>query len=343
MSNINKPKTLVLAFSIFAFISCLNEEKRDVNFTNVKNVNCIEIVPDLALRVPGDFGILDSLFILQDPFGKDYCFQIFNKNNGCLILKGAKKGQGPLEMITPSNLSISEKNIQTYDFNLKRIYNYTVNLEDSSITPTVNNWAHLKNINKIQRLRKNEYLAIALSEEYMFSFIDSLNNLQLAFGSYPIENQNVLRNFYDVFQGSIQSFNNGDSFVYAANNFSYFSIFTKTNKAYKLEFELFLNRPTYEVKNRELIFKEASTTGFMDLAIGKNSFFLLHSNVERYKSKQNRVDGIPKILYEFDFDGKPLCKYNLDMHVLRIACDDSGIVYGISLNDEKFKIVKIEI
>jgi len=343
MSCINKLRTFLLFFSISAFTSCLNQENEGVNFPNVKKVNCIEIVNDLALRVPGDFGILDSLFIIQDPFAKDYCFQIYNKNNGHLILKGAKKGQGPLEMITPSNLSISENNIQTYDFNLKRIYNYTVNLDDSTLTPTVNNWAHLKNINKIQRLGKNKYLAIALTEKYMFSYIDSLKNIQTEFANYPLKNQTSIHNFYDVFQGSIKSFDNGDSFVYAANNFPYFSIFKVTDKGFKLKSERFFNKPRYEVKNGELKFKKESTAGFMDVAIGKNSIFLLHSDVERYKSKQNRVDGIPKLLYEFDFEGRPLCKYNMDMHVLRIACDDAGVVYGISLNEEKFKIVKIKI
>ncbi|MGV8829622.1 MAG: BF3164 family lipoprotein [Breznakibacter sp.] len=335
--------SFLFLFSIFVFRSCAGGINEGANFKHERNVNCVEVVGDLALRVPGDFGILDSLFVIQDPFANDFCFQIYNKKTGRPMFRGAKKGQGPLEMISSSNLSFSGKNILTYDYQLKRIINYTIGLVDSSLVPTVGNWGQFNNINKIQRIGEGKYLAISLTEKHMFSVIDSLKNTQTPFEGYPLDHPGVLSNFYDVFQGSIKTFNQGDAFVYAASNFPYFSIYTKSDNAYSKKYELFLSKPEFEVQNGKFSFKKESLAGFMGIAIGENSFFLLHSNVERYKSKQNRVDGIPKILYEFDFEGRPLCQYHLDKGVLRIACDKSGTVFGIALDGDEFKIVEIKI
>lgn len=77
---------------------------------------------------PKEMLIVDSFLIVRDFYNQDTCFHIFDKNDGRYLGGFGAKGRGPGEVLFPATLCYNRDayQLQTYDPNLKKIVNYNI-------------------------------------------------------------------------------------------------------------------------------------------------------------------------------------------------------------------------
>ncbi|TAJ11005.1 hypothetical protein DMA11_18385 [Marinilabiliaceae bacterium JC017] len=337
-----KVHVVAFIFILFLSVSCVNCKNNDIDFGKIGVGKCNVVVEDIPVKIPGDFIVLDSTIVICDPLSSDFILMVFKKD-GRFLFSGAAKGYGPADILTPSNLDFRNGCIGIFDLNLKKHFKYRINLKDSIIVPEkIDNWKGFgDHINKAIELDGSKILANGKMMDGLFCCIDPLRKSCRYFGSLnDIVNESV-SNFSEVFQGSLRVDEEGKYIAYAAFDFPYVSLYKINDNRPEQKCQLLLSNPSYDIKGDKLQWKKDNIGGFMDLAIGNQCFYLLHSNLERKDALSRKSSSVPKILYEFDFSGKGLAKYDLEMPLLRITCDKHGKLYGIAFDEGVYKVVEL--
>jgi len=324
------------------FISCSNTDRKGINFKQIRAVTSKCIVSDLKIKMPGDFIVIDSIIVVCDPLSSTNIFKLYDIKTGRFLFEGGIKGHGPAEIITPCNLDFRNNRLQVYDVNLRKYFKYCINWNDSTIIPEVSNWEKFGiSIYNVVKLSNNNYVTNSDSSGYLFSNIDLLKEKKSYFGDNPIPSIKNISNSTDVFQGILRTDITGTRIVYATFQTPYLCLYELENNKLIKQFDVLLTTPSYKISNNELVWNKDNVLGFMDMAVIGHSVYLLHSNLKKSEGRGRSVNVLPKMLYEFDFNGTPLCKYNLDKPFLRITGDKKGRIFGITLNDNKYDIVEI--
>ncbi len=337
-----KNSSYILLILVICFLSCNKSDKKAIVFEKIKSATSHPIIEDIPLKMPGDLVILDSTIVVCDPLSSKNIFKLFDIKTGKFKFEGGIKGKGPSEILTPSNIDVRDNIIQVYDCNLRRNFNYTINWNDSTITPEVSNWEKYgQPLFNVIKLSSNTYITNSDRENYLFSCIDQRKDERDYFGDYPIVKTGNISNAEDVFQGTLRSDATGTFFAYSAFNTPYLCLYETKNGKFIKKFDALMEIPSYKIINNELVWSDDNITGFMDMAIVDKHIYLLSSNLKKNEINGRSIDAIPRTLYEFDFNGKPICKYNLDKPFLRITGDQQSRIFGVTLDDNKFNIAEI--
>lgn len=337
-----KNSFFIFLLILFCFISCNKINQKEIVFEKIRSVTCKSIIKDIPLKIPGDFIVMDSIIMVCDPLSSKSIFKLYDIKTGKFLFEGANKGHGPSEILTPSNIDIRDNSIQVYDNNLRRNFNYSINWKDSTIIPEVSNWEKFgQSIFKVIKLSSNVYVTNSDQQNYLFSCIDPLKDKRSYFGDNQIINTENISNSVDVFQGTLRTDKQGTLFAFAAFNTPYMCLYEMKNGEFVKQFATFIAKPSYKIINKELVWNDDNISGFMDMAIANKHIYVLHSNLKKSEIKGRSIDALPRTLYEFDFNGIPLCKYNLDKPFLRIAGDKQGRIFGVTLENNKYNIVEI--
>lgn len=215
---------------------------------------------------------------------------------------------------------------------------------DSKVVVNSLNLKKYKDALRLISIGNNEFLAISITNKKIFSIININDSSQYRFGDFFIESGSTVNNSFDIFQGSIEALNNNESFVYSSFSTPYLCLYSKENGFYVKQWECFLENPKYTYSGSEIKFLDTNIKGFSDFTIVDDKIYILHAKVMKKDSYgRDNIKAIPSLLYEFDMEGNPICKYNLDKRLLRISSDNDGNIYGVAYDEGFFRLVKLNI
>ncbi len=323
--------------------SCSSD--KSLTFDSYKDLKTVIIVDDLPVRIPGDFIITDSCFIIIDPFGSDYVLKAYSVENGEFLFDVAKKGKGPFEIAAPSTIHYNDF-ITVFDIAAQKIVSF-------DITCPYGNQTNLEEIHLQSGLFADKILlfdslkALILST-HLPGIVSKIN-----LNSY--ENSIVVANPFSKYDdseigqqlnGTMKFDPHGNYFAFATYNTPYYSL-QKIEKGEFIELASgFLKEPKYVISGKMLQWaKELTPNGFMDIALLPDRLFLLHADILLKEAENISIEAIPDIIYELDYSGRLVTHYTLDTRVLRLASGKNGKLYGIAFDqkDDKFKIVELPV
>jgi len=338
-----KKSLIVPLLSWLITLSCSND--KSLTFDSYKDLKTIIIVDDLPVRIPGDFIITDSCFIIINPFGSDYVLKAYSVENGEFLFDFVKKGNGPFEIAAPSTIHYNDF-INVFDIATQKIVSYDFTCHNAT-------QAHLKEIQLQSDLFADKLL-----------LYDSLNALvlstnlpgivsKISLNSY--ENSSVVANPFSEYDnseigqqlnGTIKFDPYGNYLAFAIYNTPYYSLQRIENGKFVELASGFLKEPEYIVSGEKFQWiKELTPNGFMDIALLPDRLFLLHADIPLKDAESRSIEAIPDIIYELDYRGRLMTHYALDIRVLRLASGKNGKLYGIAFDqkDDKFKIVELPV
>lgn len=324
--------------------SCSND--RSLSFENYADLKTTVVVDDLPVRVPGDFILTDSCFVVINPFGSDYALKVYSIATGEFLFDALKKGSGPNELVTPSTVYYHDNIINVFDIAAQKIVSYDIDGFNQKLIPREE--VLLASELYVEKLLLYDNMkALILSQEMqgLVSRIDLNNNEKLTLVDNPFskyDNSEISQHF----NGTIKFDPGGNYFAFATYNMPYYSLQKIENENFEELVSEFVKEPRYDVAGDNFRWiKELTPNGFMDIALLPGRLFLLFADISLQDAENRSIEAIPDIIYELDFDGKLVTHYALDRRVLRLASGKNGKLYGIAFDqqDDKFKIVELPV
>jgi hypothetical protein len=296
------------------------------------------------MEIPGLFIVTDSLIVVNNPFSSENVLDFFDKQSGKYLFSGAKKGKGPNEILSSSNLDYKDDRIQVLDPNLKKYLSYKIDIKNSTVIPKVTSYNQLEPlITKIIQIEPYKFVTDSYLNGKLFMITNLTNTKCEYFGTIPIEESEKITNINDRFQGSLKASPSGLYFAFGAFSTPYLCLYSTQDGLPNKKFELFVTKPEYNISNHKLIWADGNITGFMDIAISDNRIYALHSSLRKKDIKGRSITNLPKTIYEFDMEGKAICKYEAENYLIRITCDNNGKLFAIIYDDKdkEYKVVEL--
>lgn len=335
---------IIPLLSVFVLFSCSSD--KSLLFDNYTALETIVIVEELPVRVPGDFIVTDSCFVVIDPFGSDYALKVYSIATGEFLSDALKKGSGPNELATPSTIHYHDNIISVFDISAQKIVSYDLDGFNQNLIP-----------------REEVLLTSDIYAEKLYIFDDmkalifshDMPGLVSAIDLNNYENLMVVANPFSKYgnseiaqqlNGTIKFDPAGNYFAFATYIMPYYSLQKIENISYTEMVSGFIKEPRYDTSSDNFRWiKEVTPNGFMDIALLPGRLFLLHAETTLQEAENRSIEAIPDIIYEIDFEGKLVTHYTLDRRVLRLASGKNGKLYGIAFDqqDDKFKIVELPV
>ena len=333
----------IILVSVLILFSCSGD--KSISFDNYKELETIAIVDDLPVRIPGDFILTDSCFVVIDPFGSEHILKVYSLKNGEHLFDAVKKGNGPYELAAPSTIHVND-NVNVFDISAQKIVSYDMNC--FSRNPVPRNEVLLESdlfVEKLVLYDNSKALVFSsdvpgLVSKIDFNSLESFSVVANPFAEY--DNSEIGQQL----TGTVKFDPHGNYFAFAAYSTPYYSLQKMENGSFVELATGFIKEPRYSATGEMFQWdKEISPNGFMDIALLPERLFLLHADISLQDAENRSIEAIPNIIYELDFSGRLVTHYTLDRRVLRLASDKKGKLYGIAFDehDDKFKIVELPV
>lgn len=269
------------------------------------------------------------------------------KNNNYIGNIGVK-GQGPNEFLQPFSLVYSsDGRLLSYDVGDYSLKSIDI---DSLINGTIsynkildsNSMSHLT----VFPVEESNYIGFGIYSENMFKLIDSNGNIIRSFMNYPIENSTMdHRNIAMAYQGALAINNDKSKLVYASMYGTILCIYDISKNLIDEEFSLVLDYPHFSPRNERGSTSSPLTkdaiSAFRDIYVTDKYIYSLYSGKNISEFKQNAFEA--QSIYIFDWTGKPIIRYLLDVRVNNIAVDPNNQkIYALS-NLPESTLVEFEI
>lgn len=340
MSKYITPYTIICSI-IFASFSCSEKRMHEVHedagliqiedFGRVISLKSEELVFDEIVFNPFKMILKDSLLILYN-VNTDYAFQIFNINNSKYLGERVHIGKAPNEMIRPAFIQNTDSGIWILDAEKHIIYHYFANefLKKREPYP-------IKTIN--QKIEADQLsiiggkffgLRIWESMKNRFLFFDMNGDSIDAKGKYPPNNINLTdqetsygytgnytTNFKDriflthFFTDLIEIYDTDGTLIRRIQGPDNFLPHVKEYKTEDISFG-------YSKKDARVAYSPPANAG--------EEVFVAYNG-----GLYSEDTGHKKDIFVFDWDGKPIRKYELDKPVYGIIVDSKNKhIYGFS-------------
>lgn len=123
-----KNKFLLFILFSFIFVSCINKKEGYTDSYSCPSEHLYaKVLNDtFILASPKKLFLKDSLLVVADARCGDNLFYVFSSSSDGVFLKaGGKKGEGPGEVLTPSNAHMNDDGVLSYwDINMNKIVRY---------------------------------------------------------------------------------------------------------------------------------------------------------------------------------------------------------------------------
>ncbi|MGD9556963.1 MAG: BF3164 family lipoprotein [Mangrovibacterium sp.] len=329
---------------IILLVSC-NIKDQSINFPVVEQASTSICINDLKIGIPDKLFYLDSFFVLNDYKATEDYISLFEMEQGRHIRSFGKKGKGPNEMITPLLPDVNEnsRTLTLFDPNLKQMQLWSVDNIESVLLKQI----HLDFL-KVMLLKAyyvddNLIIGLGFLKDGLFCLINPKNRTYNIVEDFPIMPYRDGNHELSAANGGrISFFPDHKHFIFSMSDIGYLACYQIENGNIMKTWERWITKPDYKVNNKKIIWSKNNELGFMDVAISHNKIFGLYSG-RHMKFKNGRdEENIPNTILVFDLIGNPLKKCMTDVPILRIATDDQGKLFGISLSS-KFDLVKINL
>lgn len=279
---------------------------------------------------PMDMLYCDSAIMVFDEKSENGLFHLINLNDLDSIYDFGKKGQGIGEFIMPFDFQLFSKSaVSVYDLykktlsvlNIPEIKNGTYNdsiLIKDTILGTI----------KVLPTVFNTFVSLGFYEDCMFKLWGAGLIEEKRYAEYPYrdkEEQQIANNSRGMaYQGIIRVNSNMNKFVYAVNT-SEIIYFYKIDtvdisliKKYEISYPVYKTQVDGDMRAAPISSLNEST--FISLCVSPKYVYALYSGKNFKEKGLEAFTGT--IIYQFDWDGNAIKKYELNIPVTLICVDD---------------------
>lgn len=348
-------RAILISLLLCILISCNDTNKpKSLNemFNNTKDLIHINVMDpsDYLIGLKGKMLLIDSTLIVLD-YLTDSFFHVFNINNNKYIGNYGSKGQGPQDFLHPASLLSSTSNeFLSYDSDANSLKGIRL---DSLIQGIISYRNLISSVSFSNFLvfptKHNTYIASGMYESNMFSIIDMDNNELGRFMDYPLENEDIAkidsRNIALAYQGAVNISPDKTKMVYASLFGTILGIYDINETSISERYLMIYDYPQFVEYNQGGGFGSPITkegiSAFLDINVTDNYIYSLYAgkNIAEFSAQAFEAQDI----YVFDWNGKPIMNYRLDIPVSNIVVsNDHKTIYAIAKNPEP-TLVKFDI
>ncbi len=338
---------LVLIMMLFACSKTPSPTSLETLFSKKPSID-IDCEPEessLFFGQPVEMVIIDSLLIVKDAYANNY-FSVINLQNLKLIKRFGVHGNGPDEIMYPSNLTTNHekvlgfttKNPTTYlELNIYHLINSTA--------PTFQNTISVEDeiqwpFDLIFFGGIGNYIAKGMFTNGKYGIINKDGHIEKTFGTVPEKYENTIENrlLNSGYQGYIQPHPKGDKIVHLSAVCDLIDI---------IDADLNIQRfQTYDPELKEKMGMVGSSSsspyGFTSLGVTEEYIFGLYSG-RNFKDHGGYARFGNKV-YVLDWKLKPICALNFETEVASIAVDvNTNKLYYLTLIEDEIKLCSWEI
>lgn len=339
-------KKITIILYLFILLSCTDKQeslyekfKKTEALTHHNSMNS----SDYLMGSPGTMLLVDSTLITLDHAG-EYLFHLFNISRNEYLGNCGTRGQGPNDFLHPTSpLYLSSHDFLSYDMSNKSLKKISIDaLKKGEIiyekVLTFDSFSHMS----ILPMKDNQYLGFGLYESNMFKILDFHGKDVGSFLDFPLEetlNKTDIdnKNLAMAYQGSLAMHPNKDKFVYVALYGTVLGIYNIDNNSINQDFLLTDVYPDFSVDNSNSGISSPLTKdaicGFLDVYVTDKYIYALHCGKNISELQQRAFES--QDIYVFDWKGRPVMHYTLDIPINNIAViPDNKKIYAIALNPE---------
>ena len=334
-------KTILCSFFFLVFtLSCSDKkkyvEKIDIEFEIINN--------DIFTHFPGGLDYIDKYIAWFEPFTTDHFIHVLDAQSGEELGVMGKKGQGPLEFISPMTSDIVFNNeLFVIDVNGKNSGYLSIDSLLAGKEPLVlssEKDSLIRLIGYNTRLENDLYIGPNQDElDKTYPYISYSNEVKSFFGNYPIKDEQYR------FSSSFAYNTNNKILVNACNKMKYISAHKIKNNKFELLWEI---RVPHNYSNSDkTIVLDDKKIGVRELCLTKDYIVTVERNYETDATDESTVgrdaDKLPKTLFVYDYKGNLLKILKSKFSFIRIAGDiNTNNVYAIVPNPD-FMLIKLTI
>ena len=299
-----------------------------------------------------DILIKDSMICALD-MDQEYYLSMTDLRKNKIIKKFGRKGQGPGELLhIPTSISIlSDNKLFFFDANTDFIYCVDY-LNDPGYTPVRQlKMADKNRVMQVLPLDYNTYIALGMFEKGRYLLLNEQGEDISFFYDYPtFENDESFTNYHKAmaFQGSFISRPDGKRFFFAANSSEVLEILEIVSKSEITKiFEYHGKTAGFVpegdgVKMVSTAIKRESQMAFVNAACTQEYIYLLYSGRIIQDNIHKAFQG--NTVFVFDWNGKPIKKYNLDIDTNCITVsEDDRVLYAIAELEDDTHLIKFKL
>lgn len=281
--------------------------------------------------------VVDSLLIMADYRFDKYIF-IFNKNTGELLCTSGRKGRGPGELITPTQISINKqtKDLYVHDYGKHKLFRYSIPellagsdlpQEEITLNQTLAQQDHISFYKDSLFISRgyNNRLLIASLKDYKIEDNEPYPEIVSPAKDWNLFLQNWSCSAFDP---------NRNRYVRATLIGGIMEIFTISHKDIELKQRHFFYEPLFEKRGTLYLPVPETIFGFRHLAASEK--YIYASIIGQTNPKK-----LPKTIYRFDWKGKPVdcieTPYEIENFI--VSDDDSHIYATVYVEHEQFPAV----
>lgn len=339
-------KNIIIIFIISCFlISCFEvqkhiEDAKEYTYKDFGNPINLEgeILSIEDIWKPTRISCRDSFLILTESTDK-YLIHIYNKKNGIKVAKNIPHGIGPNERLNSWSLQYDNENIWSFDMMTGTMTSYPESdfFANNDVLPK-----------KTIRFKDGATGIIHSSNnQFVMTTLSDVNSLLTVYNADGIIDSTIRVPYPKVYNTVIPAnlakrfFENRIYYNEEANKIVLFYVYTDLIEVYDTKFTLLarLQGPdkfipelsVREIDGKKHVHSISNRTKFAYLSgwLTENEIWTLYYGVipEAGKELQNRI-------FVYDYMGKPLRSYNLDLSISAFCVDTEGIIYGLSEQPE---------
>ncbi len=347
----------LISFVVLLLISCTQEKQGSVidlfDHSQSLSYNVFELHDSLGtLLHPAALEVYDDLMVVLDVRASQL-FSMVDLNSKKLVKKWGNVGQGPGEFIGVLDFyrNYSNMGINAWDPLLKKLNFCSYDsIENQAVPQFVNLFQNIKNPKMLEmfypnilQLSDSTFLTLGNSHEKRFSFLNiSANSIQ-DMGDYPSQDTKqgiipMLRN--KAYNGMIRLNSQLNKVVYMSRHSEMFEIYNVDGKGIQFESGNYTTIPEYQQTNEGgpsiSIDEYTNRIGKnMALSVSTERIFILYQRYPEANSVKSSLSNVADIVLTFDWDGKPLQMYKLNIGVENICFDkQNNRLYAICSNPE---------
>lgn len=337
-----------LLFTVL-LVGCVSSEKRDVDsFANIKIVNEYDSIysdtNDQLGRIT-DIRVFNNLLVSKH-MNDQFSFSFIDINEGKLICRWGKKGEGPEEFIQiGGGFTINNSSLVFLETGKKEIISVLIDsiIKQNNSSAIINRESYPYTVDfrprRIEMVGDKKILAGAFKEG-SFGLLDSDNKIVPTKSEYPF-NHGQVDGIYrgTVFQSDIKSNSKSNKFTLLTFSSDVFEIYTVQNSLVERQFlSTFQHAPQIEKKgDRYAIDPSKSIVGLMNLSVSDNYICFTYSS--KTVGEASLTEYTSDIVLCYDWEGRKVMKYILPFPISNLCIDDTHM-YGIRYLDDGLSIYR---
>lgn len=342
----NKSSLYYILVIIFLCKSCVKPSLLE-QFNTIEHIEhqTIRLVNDEIYHTVYQF-ISDSNYLIAHDRDMDSYFSLTDLEKNEIIARFGRRGMGPGEVNNPPSeiVPLNHNEFCFWDYNLRTLFTINYNNPENDLSAykafTIPNKE--LNILNLVPLKNEKYVGIGLFDEGRYLLLDSQGRGISYNYDYPqFDGDETFSNAHKAiaFQGHLRQKPDGNRFYFACTKSEILEIFSLDNNKitkiaeYHGEYAQFVPE-TFGNNSIATATKKESKVRFVSTDCTDEYIYLLYSG--RIIADGHYQAYLASTILVFDWDGKPVKRYNLDKNIRCITINQyNNKIYGYDQESEQ--------